>query len=58
MSYYIAKIENGIVSQVVVVGDDYELAEDEALIGRENTVGIGWSFDGWQFAPPEVEVEA
>jgi hypothetical protein len=51
---YVAKITDGFVSSVVVQPDDYVPSENEALIGPENTVGIGCAFDGAAFIPPAV----
>lgn len=53
---YVATIEGGRVAQVTVQPDGYEPEEDEALIGRKNTVGIGWTWNG-EFAPPDGEPE-
>ncbi|WP_128253931.1 hypothetical protein [Falsirhodobacter deserti] len=54
---YVAKVEKGQVTQVMVMPDAHEPGEGEVLIGPENTVGIGWAYDGAQFLPPEVEEE-
>ena len=54
---YVARIEGGIVSQVVVEPDGYLPRAGEAGIGPANTVGIGWAWDGEAFAPPPQHEE-
>jgi len=53
---YVAHITAGTVSQVTVEPDDFTPGPDQVVIGPENTVGIGWSFDG-TFSPPEPQPE-
>ena len=56
MSMYVAQISAGIVAQVTVEPDNFEPRLDQVVIGRDNTVGIGWSWDG-TFSPPEPRPE-
>lgn len=55
---YVAKIEDGFVVQVTVEPDEFDAPDGWVVIGTENLVGIGWSFDGVRFAPPEPEPDA
>lgn len=38
---YVAQIEEGIVRQVIVASEDHEPDPSWAIVGPENTVGIG-----------------
>ncbi len=55
MKNYIAKVVDGSVECVTVVDGSHSLGPDEVLVGSENTVGIGWSFDNGTFSPPQLE---
>ncbi|MDF3606141.1 hypothetical protein PE067_08370 [Paracoccus sp. DMF-8] len=50
---YVAQIEDGIVIRVVVSPASIEPPEGWVVIGPENTVGIGWTYVGGVFVPPE-----
>lgn len=52
---YVATIEAGRVTQVTVQPDDYQPEAGEALIGPENTVGIGWSHHSGSFSAPHQQ---
>lgn len=52
MNIYVAHINAGVVAQVTVEPDDFEPGPDQAVIGPDNTVGIGWTFEGGAFVPP------
>lgn len=52
---YVAQIEDGIVTRVVVSPSSIEHPEGWAVVGPENTVGIGWTYDGGAFVPPVYE---
>lgn len=52
---YIAKVEGGIVTQVIVAQD--MPGEGWVFVGPDNTVGVGWTYDGAAFVPPMVESE-
>lgn len=54
---YVAEIESGVVVQVTVEPDEFTPGPDQAIIGPENTVGIGWTFADGEFSPPVVEGE-
>ncbi|MFG6083853.1 hypothetical protein ACEUZ9_000085 [Paracoccus litorisediminis] len=49
---YVASITAGIVAQVTVEPDDYQPASDHVVIGPNNIVGVGWTWNGSAFAPP------
>ena len=49
---YVAHIQFGIVAQVTVEPDDCPPAPDHVVIGSDNIVGVGWTWDGSVFAPP------
>ncbi|MFG6083933.1 hypothetical protein ACEUZ9_000168 [Paracoccus litorisediminis] len=49
---YVAHLNTGVVSQVTVEPDDYQPASDNIVIGPDNIVGVGWTWDGGAFAPP------
>lgn len=53
MMVYIAQIEDGIVTRVVVSPASVEPPDGWVVVGPENTVGIGWSYQDGEFAPPE-----
>lgn len=55
---YAAKIEGGLVAQVTVEPENYIAPDGWAVIGPMNAVGIGWSYDGARFVPPEPEPDA
>lgn len=50
-----AVIENGIVTNVIEAGPDFELP-GKTLVDAGNA-GIGWTWDGETFTPPEPEPE-
>jgi len=52
---YVATLKDGVVSRVTVQPDDYEAAGDEVIVGPENTVGIGYLYDGQAFTHPAEE---
>ena len=53
-----AVIENGTVINVIVIGADHELADNEVEYTADKPAGIGWPYDGVNFiAPPEPELE-
>lgn len=49
---YVAQIENGIVNRVVVSPASIEHPEGWVVVGPENTVGIGWAYEGGIVVPP------
>lgn len=55
---YAARIEDGLVAQVTVEPEEYIAPGGWAVIGPENVVGIGWSYDGTGFVSPEPEPDA
>lgn len=52
MNIYVARIEDGIVIQVTVEPEDFEVSPSEVIVGPDNTVGIGWAYTGGAFVPP------
>lgn len=52
MNVYVAKIENGLVAQVTVEADGFAAPSGWAVVGSDNTVGIGWVHVDGQFVPP------
>lgn len=53
---YVARVVHGVVVAVTVEPDPPALDGDQVAIGPDNTVGIGWRYEGGQFlAPPEAE---
>lgn len=57
MSVYVGHIQAGVVVQVTVEPDGYVVEPGQAIIGPQNTVGIGWTYNGTAFAPPVVQPE-
>jgi hypothetical protein len=55
---YVATVEDGVVTRVTVETEPFTPAPDQAVIGPDNVVGIGWLYDGSSFAPPVTEEEA
>lgn len=49
---YVAQIDDGIVTRVVVSPVSIEHPEGWEVIGPDNVVGIGWSYEGGEFVPP------
>lgn len=58
MTQYVARVEDGRVVQVTIQPEDYRPATGEVVIGSENTVAIGWHWDGETFGPPVMADEA
>ena len=54
---YVAQIEGGIVTRVVVSPASIEHPEGWVIVGPENTVGIGWTYEDGEFVPPVYEDE-
>lgn len=54
---YVAEIKDGTVIQVTVELDGFQPSESQAVIGPENTVGIGWSYSDGAFIPPDFTEE-
>lgn len=52
--YLMAKVEGGVVVNIAVTHEP-EMIEPLGYITAAKGVGIGWLFDGEQFAPPPVE---
>ncbi len=52
MSVYVGHIQAGVVVQVTVEPDGYVAEPGQAIIGPQNTVGIGWTYSGGTFTPP------
>jgi hypothetical protein len=53
-----AIVENGIVTNVIVITAEHELTENEIEYTADKPAGIGWEYDGVNFiAPPEPEPE-
>lgn len=57
MMVYVAQIEDGIVTRVVVSPASIQHPEGWVVVGPENTVGIGWGYEGGAFVPPVYEDE-
>lgn len=51
---YLAKVEDGIVTQVITAKDTVDLP-DYIYIGTENIVGVGWTYEDDEFYPPVHE---
>lgn len=49
---YVAQIEEGVVIRVVVSPASIHHPEGWVVIGPENTVGIGWTYQDGVFVPP------
>ena len=49
---YVAHLTAGVVTQVTVEPDDFATEPGQAIIGPNNVVGIGWTYNGSVFAPP------
>ena len=49
----VAVLDGNIVSNVIVITDDYELADNEVEYTDANPAGIGWEYDGTGFIPPQ-----
>jgi hypothetical protein len=54
-----AVVENGIVTNVIVVSADHQLADNEIEYTADKPAGIGWPFDGTNFIapPPPLSVD-
>lgn len=52
---YVALVSDGVVGHVHVCDDDYMPATGEVVIGPENVVGIGWTYQDGEFKPPLEE---
>ncbi|WP_273690285.1 hypothetical protein [Ketogulonicigenium vulgare] len=46
--------KENVVTRVEILGEGGDLG-DLVMIGRDNTVGLGWAYADGQFVPPEVE---
>ncbi|MDP0928484.1 hypothetical protein Q0601_14960 [Paracoccus onubensis] len=57
MTIYAAEVIDGVVTRVVVLTED-KRGEGWVKIGRENTVGIGWTYENGEFIPPLIEKES
>lgn len=55
---YVALVLDGLVRCVHVCGDDYIPASGEVVVGPENVVGIGWTYQDGEFTPPLEELDA
>ena len=55
---YVALVLDGLVRCVHVCRDDYIPASGEVVIGPENVVGIGWTYQDGEFTPPLEELDA
>ena len=53
--FYVAVMDDNKVKNVIVVKDENDAPEGAVVIGKENTVGIGYVLDGDKFVPPAVE---
>lgn len=55
---YAAQVENGFVVQVIV-GDAAWATDalDGIWVSSDELVGIGWSWDGENFAPPSPDIK-
>ena len=49
----LAIVVDGTVENVIVVTADHELAEGEIEYTDANPAGIGWTYDGTGFIPPQ-----
>ncbi|MDN3710994.1 hypothetical protein QWZ10_02645 [Paracoccus cavernae] len=54
---YAARIEGGSVAQVTVEAEGYAAPDGWAVVGPINAVGIGWTYDGLRFVPPEQSLD-
>lgn len=54
---YVAQISDGIVTAVTVQPENYEPQPGQAVVGPDNVVGIGWSYQDGQFVAPVTEEE-
>lgn len=48
-----AIVVDGIVENVVVITADHDLADGEVEYTDANPAGIGWTYDGTGFIPPQ-----
>jgi hypothetical protein len=55
---YVALVFDGLVRRVHVCVDDYMPASGEVVVGRENVVGIGCTYQDGEFMPPLEELDA
>lgn len=55
MMVYVAQIEDGTVTRVVVSPASIDHPDGWVEVGPENTVGIGWTYDSGAFVPPVYE---
>ena len=56
MKIYAAKVEDGIVTQVQVIREG-QTPDDLIIIGTENVVGIGYSYEDGKFIEPIPQEE-
>lgn len=54
---YAAKVESGIVTRVIVLPASVS-PDGLVIIGPDNTVGIGWTYENGEFVAPPVEQES
>jgi hypothetical protein len=55
---YCAKIEDGVVTQVIVCNDHSWASRHlggQWVCTESVLVGVGWTYDGQEFTPPEAE---
>ena len=55
MMVYVAQIEDGFVTRVVVSPASIEHPDGWVTVGPDNTIGIGWTYEGGAFVPPVYE---
>lgn len=55
---YVAQIKDETVYAVIVEGDKYKPSENEVIVGKENSIGIGYRYEDGKFLPPEVIEDA
>ena len=48
-----AIVTDGIVENIIVISDDYVLADNEIEYTKANPASIGWEYDGTGFIPPQ-----
>jgi len=48
-----AVVVDGIVTNVIVITADHDLADSEIEYTDANPAGIGWTYDGTGFIPPQ-----
>jgi len=53
-----AVVENGTVINVIVIGADHELADNEIEYTGDKPAAIGWTFDGTNFINPNPPIES